>query len=90
MTVGFHNADLGFAFDVVVDFSNGFSAAQNPANVDVRLLPSLCKKIKPESILKMLEVIKPGWKFFKTLVMYIDSYCDKIVALSKKESKGRS
>ena len=78
--IGFHNIKLYFAFTIEIDFSQGFRSAKNPENVNIQMKSSLYKNVKIDSIMQLVQVVPPGWKYTKILVKYIDTYCQELSA----------
>jgi hypothetical protein len=76
--VGFYNTMLHFSFSVVIDFSRGFSAAKSTDSVVVRHRPSLFKNVKADSIMQLVKASPAGWRFLKTFVGYVDTYCNEL------------
>jgi hypothetical protein len=76
VTLGFHNVKLFFAFHMEFDFSKGFGEVKT--NVVVRHLPGLFKNVKTDSLLRLVRAVPAGWKFLKTVVNYVDTYCREL------------
>ena len=74
---GFTSLKLSQSFDIEVDFSNGFVAAQDSFEV-VKVLGS---NVNMEAIKKIAKMVKPGPDYIREVERTIESY------LRGKESK---
>lgn len=74
----FYNTKLFFSFYILVDFSNGLSAAKTPANLSIHHLPSQFKNVKDETIMEMARIAPTGWKFLKNFLSFVNAYCNEL------------